>query len=573
MTDRVGQQLGNYRLIRLLGRGGFAEVYLGEHVRLGTNAAIKVLQTQLASQEVENFQHEAQTIAHLEHAHIVRVLDFDVVDGTPFLVMSHAPNGTLRSLHPKDISLPLPMIIYYLKQIADALQYAHDEKVIHRDIKPENMLVGRRNEILLSDFGIAMMVQSSRYQSTQNMVGTVTYMAPEQIQGKPRPASDQYALGVVVYEWLSGNRPFQGSFTEIATQHVLAPPPPLHEKISTISLSIEHVVMTALEKDPHKRFASVRAFANALEQASQEEKGPSTMLPVKIQPSPANASSVLERLSDNVPTEASLPPTLTVIPPAMNIPRIGTLLRTYHGHSGSVSSVIWSPVSIHIASASDDGTVHIWTANTGSLSMTYCGHSKEVSSAAWSPDSSRIVSAGADQTVQIWEATTGHHLFTYRGHASGVWSVAWSPDGTYVASASDDQTVHVWDEATGELVFICYGQVDSIWTVAWSPDDKYLAFESDKKVIQVCDSIDGRKVRTYRGHTDRVWSIAWSPDGTSIASGGEDGTVQIWTVAKGRKILTYRGHSESVIAVAWSPDGVYIASASEDQTVQVWIAP
>ncbi len=141
------------------------------------------------------------------------------------------------------------MIISYLKQIADALQYAHDEKVIHRDIKPENMLVGRRNEILLSDFGIAMMVQSSRYQSTQNMVGTVTYMAPEQIQGKPRPASDQYALGVVVYEWLSGNRPFQGSFTEIATQHVLAPPPPLHEKISTISLQTVQVWVAATGKE------------------------------------------------------------------------------------------------------------------------------------------------------------------------------------------------------------------------------------------------------------------------------------------------------------------------------------
>ncbi len=225
MADRVGQQLGNYRLIRLLGRGGFAEVYLGEHLRLGTHAAVKVLYTRLAStDEVERFQKEAHTIAHLEHPHIVRVFDFDVINDTPFLVMSYAVGGTLRQHHPKGTVLPLTTIISYVKQVADALQYAHDQRLVHRDIKPENMLIGRRGEILLSDFGIALVAQSSRYQGTQDMAGTVAYMAPEQIQAHPRPASDQYSLGIVVYEWLCGDRPFHGSFTEIAIKHSVVPP-------------------------------------------------------------------------------------------------------------------------------------------------------------------------------------------------------------------------------------------------------------------------------------------------------------------------------------------------------------
>src|SRR5436853_3450870 len=231
MADRTGQQLGNYRLTRLLGRGGFAEVYLGEHRRLKTQAAIKVLHTQLADSDVESFLKEAQFIANLEHPHIVRILDFDVEESTPFLVMSYAPNGTLRQLHPKDTVLPLPAVVSYIKQIADALQYAHDEKLIHRDIKPENMLLGRRNEILLSDFGIAIVAQSSRYQGTQDMAGTIAYMAPEQIQAHPRPASDQYSLAIVVYEWLTGERPFHGSFTEIAIKHSVVPPPHLREKV------------------------------------------------------------------------------------------------------------------------------------------------------------------------------------------------------------------------------------------------------------------------------------------------------------------------------------------------------
>src|SRR5690349_6078231 len=119
MTDRVGQQLGSYRLVRLLGEGGFAEVYLGEHIHLGTQAAIKVLHAQLASDEMEHFRNEARTIARLEHPHIVRILDFGVEGKTPFLVMSYAPNGTLRHRHPKGVPLPPATIVSYVKQVAD----------------------------------------------------------------------------------------------------------------------------------------------------------------------------------------------------------------------------------------------------------------------------------------------------------------------------------------------------------------------------------------------------------------------------------------------------------------------
>src|SRR6266581_2661774 len=117
MTDRTGQHLGNYRLVHLLGQGGFAEVYLGEHLQLGTQVAIKILQTQVANEEVEIFRREARTLAHLVHPHIVRVFDFGVEGTTPFLVMDYAPNGTLRKRHPKGVPLALPTIVGYVKQI------------------------------------------------------------------------------------------------------------------------------------------------------------------------------------------------------------------------------------------------------------------------------------------------------------------------------------------------------------------------------------------------------------------------------------------------------------------------
>lgn len=301
MTDRTGQQLGNYRIMRLIGRGGFAEVYLGEHIYLKTQVAIKILQTRVSNEDdMKGFLQEAQTIARLIHSNIVRVTDFGVDGETPYLVMDYAANGTLRQRHPKGVVLPLPTIVTYVKQTAAALQYAHDEKLIHRDIKPENMLLGRKDEILLSDFGIALAAQSSRYQNTQDVVGTVAYMSPEQIQGKPRPASDQYSLGIVVYEWLSGDRPFHGSFTELCTQHMFATPAPLREKVPTIHPLVEQVITMALAKDYKQRFGSVQAFANALAQASKLEQSVET--DVKAPPPPPSKPA-----SEVSPTIAALP--------------------------------------------------------------------------------------------------------------------------------------------------------------------------------------------------------------------------------------------------------------------------
>jgi serine/threonine protein kinase len=157
MKVGVGQQLGNYQLLRLLGRGGFAEVYLGEHRYLKSHAALKVLRTQLADEEAQQFVREAQLLASLSHPHIVRILDFAVQDGVPFLVMEDAPGGTLRNRHPKQTQLTLDTIVAYVSQVGQALQYAHGRHLVHRDVKPENMLLGLRSDVLLSDFGLAML--------------------------------------------------------------------------------------------------------------------------------------------------------------------------------------------------------------------------------------------------------------------------------------------------------------------------------------------------------------------------------------------------------------------------------
>lgn len=545
MPDRIGQQLANYHLIRQLGQGGFADVYLGEHIYLNTPAAIKVLQMRLTDEDKRNFLEEARTIAHLKHPSIVRILEYDVVDSIPFLVMEYAPNGTLRQWHPKGTVLPPASIVPYIRQVAAALQYAHDQKLIHRDVKPENMLLGNKNAVLLSDFGLAVIVQSSR-DRLQTVAGTVTYMAPEQLQGKACPASDQYALAAVVYEWLSGERLFSGSFIEVATQHVLVPPPSLRNKIPALSPAIDQVIQKALAKNPEQRFASVLEFARAFEQVCQVE-----------------ASK--QFASSPVP--------------------LGKLFTNYRKHSAAVLNIAWSPDGKKIASASADKTVHIWNATSKNPTFIYRNHRKPVSAVAWSPDGSRIVSGSWDTTVQVWNVHTGRKLLTYRGFSREVSAVAWSPDGKYIASASWDATVQVRQAESGSRLFSYSGHSSPVHALAWSTTNSSPSSNGGWRIasasgadanadvdntVQIWNALTGDDPLIFRDHYYFVNAVAWSPDGKQIASASADTNVQVWNVATGSNILTYRGHTSKVNSVAWSPNGSRIASAGYDATVHVW---
>jgi serine/threonine protein kinase len=271
MTYQSGQKLGNYRLVRLLGYGGFAKVYLGEHIYLNTQAAIKVLQKQLSEEALEKFLQEARLIAGLKHPHIVGVLEFGIEEQHPYLVMAYAPHGTLRRRYAKSKPLSPTLIVPHVRQVADALYYAHQHKIIHRDVKPENMLLDDDNTVLLSDFGLAMKVHSTSHSiHSTDSAGTTTYMAPEQLEGKPSAASDQYALGVVMYEWLCGCLPFDGPDMSVVVRHLHVPPAPLREHVPTLSKEIEAVVLKALEKDPKRRFATVQELATAFEEACKD---------------------------------------------------------------------------------------------------------------------------------------------------------------------------------------------------------------------------------------------------------------------------------------------------------------
>ncbi|HLZ61247.1 MAG TPA: serine/threonine-protein kinase [Ktedonosporobacter sp.] len=261
---QAGQQFGSYRILQPLGRGWLADIYLGEHLQRRNQAAIKVLRVHLGRDDQESFQTEARTIAQLRHPHIVPLLEYGVWESTPFLVMGYAPQGTLRQRYPRGSAQKPITILPAIKQVAAALDYAHQAHILHRDIKPENMLLGPAQEVGLSDFSIVVGNQSSRSQELEEITNSATYMAPEIFRGQANVASDQYALAVVIYEWLCGYAPFHGSFLELSTQHMRTLPPAIRN--SFVSPELERVILTALAKDPGQRYPSVSAFITDFEQ-------------------------------------------------------------------------------------------------------------------------------------------------------------------------------------------------------------------------------------------------------------------------------------------------------------------
>jgi serine/threonine-protein kinase len=275
----AGQTLGKYRILEALGRGGMAQVYRAYHPQLDRYVAVKVLRSDLVEQDefLGRFRREAHAVSGLRHPAIVQVFDFDVQDDIYYMVMELLEGDTLRArlnqYRVKSERMPLPEILRVLKDVLGGLQYAHSEGVIHRDIKPANIMLTKRGQVVLTDFGIAQIVGATQYTVSGALMGTLNYMAPEQgLKGACDARSDIYSLGIVFYEMLTGYTPFDADTPLAILLKHLNDPLPLPSQIDpSLPPAFEQLVLKALAKEPADRFQSAREMLTAIENVLQGE--------------------------------------------------------------------------------------------------------------------------------------------------------------------------------------------------------------------------------------------------------------------------------------------------------------
>jgi len=308
-------QNGRYRIVQPLGSGSMGEVYLVEDTRINRQVAIKVIRVDASSyinqgatqDAMRLFEREAKSIAQLNHPNILPLFDYgeEVINGVTmtYMVMPYCSDGSLATWlqqhgqHEQSDMLSPQDTIHFTRQAADALQHAHDHDIIHQDVKPSNFLIRSRKtglpDILLADFGIAKLAASSSGAS-HVVRGTPIYMAPEQWEGHPVPASDQYALAVMVYQLLTGRTPFQGGPSQMMYQHITVSPMPPSTINTALSPAVDTVLLRALAKRSRERFPTIAAFADALQQT----------LPTIDHPTMINTMG-RGQFDDNRPTMAS----------------------------------------------------------------------------------------------------------------------------------------------------------------------------------------------------------------------------------------------------------------------------
>jgi serine/threonine-protein kinase len=275
LDQRIGRELGGYRIVEEIGRGGTSVVYRAEHVRLGRTAALKLLSPGFGEADFsDRFLRESRLAASLDHPNIVPVYDAGEQDGLLYIAMAHVEGTDLKALIAEEGALPVRRALRILEQVASALDAAHARGLVHRDVKPANILVGADDRTFLSDFGTAKELAAAGTTRTGIFVGTIEYCAPEQIEGGQVDArTDVYALACVLYECLAGTAPFhRDSEVAVLNAHLHAQPPRLGKAVPGVPSALEHVLAKALSKSPLDRYATPGELIAAARAAAAERR-------------------------------------------------------------------------------------------------------------------------------------------------------------------------------------------------------------------------------------------------------------------------------------------------------------
>jgi len=645
-----GRCVGDYELLEELGRGGMGVVYKARHLQLNRIVALKMVLAggYAGSEEHSRFLAEAEAVAALQHPNIVQVFDFGQRDGLPYMALEYVNGGSLADwLHG---GLPLPKVAaHLLEQLARGIAAAHNRGIIHRDLKPHNILLakpqGQENRQVplrlctpkVTDFGLAKKVEGgSGLTQTGAVMGTPSYMAPEQAEGKKDvgPAADVYALGAILYELLTGRPPFKAvTALDTVLQVVSDDPVPPRQLQSGTPRDLETICLKCLHKQPGKRYATAAALAEDLKRFQEGRP---------VQARPVGRVERGWRWCRRNPVVAGLTATVALVLLLGASVGIGLAVwalaekdraeTSLYVNRITLAQVEWEHGSTQLAWGHLEacpqnlrGWEHDYLA-TRFNKNTFHAPTREnyhLKSVAFSTDGKRIVSGGVHADgqlnsgyVKVWDLATGAETLTLKGHTGTVYSVSFSPDGKRIVSGggkiNEPGELKVWDANSGTETLTLKGHTNWVNSVSFSPDGKRIvsasidgavkvwdadkgtemrslkggggtsvAFSADGKrivgsgggmAVEVWDAERGTETLSLKGHTLPVNCVAISPDGKRIVSGSQDNTVKVWDADKGTEMLSLKGHTDWVNSVAFSPDGKRIVSVSGDKTGKVWDA-
>jgi serine/threonine protein kinase len=446
-----GQQLGRYHLLRLLGRGGMGEVYLAGDTLINRQVAIKVIRSEAPSYPNEQstqeatrlFQREMRAIITLDHPHILPLYDYGEESANrtklTYMVMPFRQEGSLadwlQQRQASDVLSP-QNVAHFVRQAAAALQHAHNQQIIHQDVKPSNFLIRRNEEnpirpdLLLADFGVAKFTSATSSMS-HTIRGTPTYMAPEQWEGNPSPATDQYALAIMAYELLTGQPPFQGPPMRMMYLHANTPPQLPSTLNPRIPVALDAVILRALAKKPEERFANISAFANAFQQAAQGMDLPTMITPSKI---PRGDETIAARPQSEPPPLASAPQRFTAAASSPNFQSDARISNRPASPSQSRTILLLGLVVLVLIGSL--GAFFLLRSNQSTSSQTNTATATPPGNTFTATSTTQVINAAATQAAQ---ATATANANPY------------SPGGTLVLNdpLSDNTRGYNWDENSG----------------------------------------------------------------------------------------------------------------------------